>query len=64
MPYDPTIGGQDFLCSSNSPKAVIRGPAQAGKAIFAQAAIFWGCAEKSSGAKLPFHRIRQDFAAL
>jgi hypothetical protein len=27
---------------------VIRGPTQAGKAIFAQAAIFWGCAEKSS----------------
>jgi len=39
---------------SNAPKAVIRGPVQAGKATFAQAAIFWGCAVKSSGAKLPF----------
>ncbi len=27
---------------------------QAGKATSAQAAIFWGCAVKSSGAKLPF----------
>jgi hypothetical protein len=53
---------------------VIRGPAQAGKAIFAQAAIFWGFAKKSSGAKLPFgpelkaegpfDGMRQDFAAL
>jgi hypothetical protein len=53
-----------ILCSSNAPKAVIRGPTQAGKAIFAQAAIFWGCAEKSSGVKLPFHGMSQDFAAL
>ena len=54
--------------------AVIRGAVQAGKATSAQAAIFWGCAEKSSGAKLPFgpelkaegpfHGMRQDFAAL
>jgi hypothetical protein len=29
---------------SNAPKAVIRGVVQAGKATFAQAAIFWGCA--------------------
>ena len=40
----PARGGQDFLSSSNAPKAVIRGLAQAGKATFAQAAIFWGCA--------------------
>jgi hypothetical protein len=42
MPYGAIRGGQDFFCSFNAPKAVISGPAQAGKAIFAQAAIFWG----------------------
>jgi hypothetical protein len=55
---------QIFLGSSNAPKAVIRGVVQAEKATFAQTAIFWGCAEKSSGAKLPFDRMRQNFAAL
>jgi hypothetical protein len=29
---------------SNAPKAVISDLEQAGKATFAQAAIFWGCA--------------------
>jgi hypothetical protein len=43
---------------------VIREVVQAEKATFAQAAIFWGCAEKSSGAKLPCDGMRQDFAAL
>ncbi len=65
---------QILLCSSNAPKAVIRGLVQAGKATSAQAAIFWGCAVKSSGAKLPFgpelkaegpfDGMRQEFAAL
>jgi hypothetical protein len=35
---------QILLCSSNAPKAMIRGVVQAGKVTFAQAAIFWGCA--------------------
>jgi hypothetical protein len=30
MPYGAIRGGQDFLCSSNAPKAVIRGVVQAG----------------------------------
>jgi hypothetical protein len=62
MTYDTTVDSDIWYF--NAPKAVISGPAQAGKAIFAQAAIFWGFAEKSSGAKLPFHGMRQDFAAL
>ncbi len=65
---------QILLSSSNAPKAVIRGLVQAGEATSAQAAISWGCAVKSSGAKLsfdpelkaegPFDGMRQDFAAL
>jgi hypothetical protein len=55
---------QILLSSSNAPKAVIRVPMQAGKATSAQGAISWGCAVKSSGAKLPFDGMRQDFAAL
>jgi hypothetical protein len=55
---------QILVSSSNAPKAVIRGLMQAGKATSAQAAISWGCALKSSGAKLPFHGMRKDFAAL
>jgi hypothetical protein len=60
----PPEAGKIFLSSSTAPKAVIRGLVQAGKATSAQAAISWGCAVKSSGAKLPFDGMRQDFAAL
>jgi hypothetical protein len=36
--------GKILQSLSNAPKAVIRGVVQAGKATFAQAAIFRGCA--------------------
>ncbi len=65
---------QNIQSLSNAPRAVIRGLVQAGNATSAQAAISWGCAVKSSGAKLPFgpelkaegpfDGMRQDFAAL
>jgi hypothetical protein len=42
---------------------VIRGPAQAERAIVAAETVFWGCAVKNSKATLPFHGMREGFAA-
>ena len=48
--------------SSNAPRAVIRGPVQAEKAIVATEAPSWGCPLMNVKASLPFHGMMQDFA--
>jgi hypothetical protein len=42
---------------------VIRGPGQAERAVVAAETIFWGCAVKNLKATLPFHGMREGFAA-
>ena len=48
---------------SNAPMTVIRGPVQAERAVVAAETIFWGCAEKNIRTTLPFHGVREGFAA-
>ena len=48
----------------NAPKPEIGGTVQAEKTSVARPMLFWGCPVTYFRAKLPFHGMRQDFAAL
>jgi hypothetical protein len=47
----------------NAPKPEIEGTVQAEKTSVAAEMLFWGCPVMNSKASLPFHGMRQDFAA-
>jgi hypothetical protein len=47
----------------NAPKPEIGGSVQAGKTNVATEIPFWGCPVMSFKASLPFHGMRQGFAA-
>jgi hypothetical protein len=47
----------------NAPKPEIGGTVQAEKTSVAVETLFWGCPVTYFMAKLPFHGMRQDFAA-
>jgi hypothetical protein len=47
----------------NAPRPLIMGTGQAEKTAVAAEIIFWGCPVKNFKADLPFHGMRQDFAA-